>query len=350
MEKSTYRGYILIRYQLGKTIQEIFDELVSSSGEAAPSYATVWRWFTRFSEGTEDLEDKNHPGRPITATTEANIQLVRAAIENDPHISYNQIEAETSLNHWVINKIIHDHLELRKVTSRWVPYDLKDAQKAQRVQICRANLEKFNTGKWRLCDIITGDESWIYHRQIRHKQANASWVAKGEQPRTVVRRNQYEAKTMICIFFKSTGPVLIDCLQKGTTMDSKYYVEYCLKPSLLEVNRQRPNAGAKSVKILHDNARPHVAKTVKTYLESEKITVIDHPPYSPDLAPCDFWLFDKIKQSLSDHKSAESLKIEITEILEAIPKEEYQKTFKKYLERLQLCIDNHGDYFEHLIK
>ena len=143
MEKSTYRGYILIRYQLGKTIQEIFDELVSSSGEAAPSYATVWRWFTRFSEGTEDLEDKNHPGRPITATTEANIQLVRAAIENDPHISYNQIEAETSLNHWVINKIIHDHLELRKVTSRWVPYDLKDAQKAQRVQISRANLEKY---------------------------------------------------------------------------------------------------------------------------------------------------------------------------------------------------------------
>ena len=100
----------------------------------------------------------------------------------------------------------------------------------------------------------------------------------------------------------------------------------------------------------HDNARPHVAKNVKAYLESEGMVTIDHPPYSPDLAPCDFWLFDKIKQSLTDHKSAISLKKQITEILGAIPKEEYLKTFQKYLERMQLCINNHGDYFEHLIK
>ncbi|KAG5320966.1 MOS1T transposase, partial [Pseudoatta argentina] len=42
---------------------------------------------------------------------------------------------------------------------------------------------------------------------------------------------------------------------------------------------------------LHDNARPHVAKPVKTYLETLKWEVLPHPPYSPDIAPSDFHLF-----------------------------------------------------------
>jgi transposase len=101
---------------------------------------------------------------------------------------------------------------------------------------------------------------------------------------------------------------------------------------------------------LHDNAKPHVAKLVKNYLENEGITIIDHPPYSPDLAPCDFWLFGKVKRELTSHTDVGSLKNQITEIVESIPKEEWLKTFQKYLERMQLCIDNKGEYFEHLIK
>ncbi|KAG5319625.1 MOS1T transposase, partial [Pseudoatta argentina] len=43
--------------------------------------------------------------------------------------------------------------------------------------------------------------------------------------------------------------------------------------------------------LFHDNARPHVAKPVKTYLETLKWEVLPHPPYSPDIAPSDFHLF-----------------------------------------------------------
>lgn len=60
-----------------------------------------------------------------------------------------------------------------------------------------------------LCDIITGDETWIYHRQIGRKSSNSIWVYENEPSRTIVRRNRYEPKTLFCLFFKSTGPVLI---------------------------------------------------------------------------------------------------------------------------------------------
>ena len=76
---------------------------------------------------------------------------------------------------------------------------------------------------------------------------------------------------------------------------------------------------------------------------------MDHPPYSPDLAPCDFWLFDYIKQRLSDHTSVKSLDAEITKTIADIPRNEWEYTFDKWLERMRLCIIYKGDYFKHEI-
>jgi len=171
-----------------------------------------------------------------------------------------------------------------------------------------------------------------------------------QPPGTVVRQGRFEPKSMITVFFKSTGPVLVDCMERGKTITAAYYVKNCLKPLVKALKKERPTSGTKSMKMLHDNARPHVARTVISYLEQEHIAVIDHPPYSPDLAPCDFWLFSYIKRQLDDHNSESSLKTQITKILENIPASEYRKTFTKWIERMQLCIDHDGDYFEHSIK
>jgi len=48
--------------------------------------------------------------------------------------------------------------------------------------------------------------------------------------------------------------------------------------------------------LLHDNAQPHVAKVVKKYLETLKWDVLLYPPYSPDIAPSDYWLFRRMQQ------------------------------------------------------
>jgi histone-lysine N-methyltransferase SETMAR len=82
------------------------------------------------------------------------------------------------------------------------------------------------------------------------------------------------------------------------------------------------------LKILHDNARSHISKSVKAFLKEEGIKIIDHPPYLPDFAPCDFWLFDYIKQRLCGYSDAQSLKRQITKMLNDIPKEENLKTFE----------------------
>ena len=80
-------------------------------------------------------------------------------------------------------------------------------QKAERVRICQENLFKFEQGVWRLCDVVTGDESWFFHKQIGRKSSNAAWVARGDPPPPVVRRSRFAPRSLLCIFFKSTGPL-----------------------------------------------------------------------------------------------------------------------------------------------
>ena len=88
-----------------------------------------------------------------------------------------------------------------------------------RVRIYQENLAKFEEDKWRLCDVLTGDEVSIYFKQNGRKTSNKSWVAKGEIPKTVVRQRHYQPKAMFTLFFKTTGVVHLSCLEKGKTVN-----------------------------------------------------------------------------------------------------------------------------------
>ncbi|CAF0768082.1 unnamed protein product [Rotaria sp. Silwood1] len=147
----------------------------------------------------------------------------------------------------------------------------------------------------------------FFHKQIGRKSSNAAWVARGDPPPTVARRNRFAPRPLLCIYFKSTGPVLIHSVRRGQTMDHDYYINNCLQPVIDEVKKQQPSLGIQSIKLHHDNGKPHIHQTVINYLQSESVTVMSYPPNSPDLSPCDFWLFDLIKQNIGDQDDSESI-------------------------------------------
>ncbi|GFV09872.1 mariner Mos1 transposase [Trichonephila clavipes] len=68
----------------------------------------------------------------------------------------------------------------------------------------------------------------------------------------------------------------------------------------LKDKRPQYNERHDKVTLQHDNARPHVAKVVKTYLETLKWEVLPHPLYFPDLAPSDYHLFRSLAHGLTD--------------------------------------------------
>ncbi|CAF4307448.1 unnamed protein product [Rotaria sordida] len=143
MNKKKFLFYIKVRTALNISAGAIYDELYSVCGDQAPSYTTVKRWAKWFREGGEEIEDEARPGRPVTETTFENIEQVHLLIDDDPHITIEEVQEQTGLSHDTVRRIITDHLNLKKTTARYIPKDLTDFQRAERVRICKQNLAKF---------------------------------------------------------------------------------------------------------------------------------------------------------------------------------------------------------------
>ena len=66
------------------------------------------------------------------------------------------------------------------------------------------------------------------------------------------------------------------------------------------------------------------------------IKTIHHPPNSPDLAPCDFWLFPKLRGSR--YETIEEMKEAVTKVIDTFTQEDFSGAFQKLLERYNKCI------------
>ena len=91
-------------------------------------------------------------------------------------------------------------------------------------------------------------------------------------------------------------------------------------------------------------------RLLSLFWASEKVKVLNHPSYSPDLSPCDFFLFPRLKKMLSGNKytSRSSLGSAIYQCLQQIPKEDYLSDFRDLVKRLQKCDSVKGEYFKDL--
>ncbi|KAG5308900.1 MOS1T transposase, partial [Pseudoatta argentina] len=99
--------------------------------------------------------------------------------------------------------------------------------------------------------------------------------------------------------------------------------------------------------LLHDNARPHVAKPVKTYLETLKWEVLPHPLYSPDIAPSDFHLFRSMAHGLADRRfhSYEEAQKWIDSWIASKDMSFFRRGIHVLPERWEKVVESDGKYF-----
>jgi histone-lysine N-methyltransferase SETMAR len=102
---------------------------------------------------------------------------------------------------------------------------------------------------------------------------------------------------MLIVFFDIQSIVTAECVPSGQTVNQHCYLEVLMK--LREsVRRKRPELWRTGWILHQDNAPAHNALSGKEVLANHSTTVLEYPPYSPDLAPCDFHLFSEIKSVL----------------------------------------------------
>lgn len=346
LTRENIRAMIYYDFRRGLTQQQCIDQLTSTFGDEAPSKTTVYHWFSEFNRGRSMLTDEVKAGRPKSVVVPQNIEAVRKLIMDDRHVTYREIEATLGISMTSINSILHDHLAVKKICSRWIPHNLTKEQKDARVEWCNKMLKKYNRGDSKaVYNIYTGDESWIYAYDPETKQQSTVWVFQNEPNPTKVTRAKSTLKQMVACFFGINGHVATVPLENRKTVNSDWYTTICL-PEVFEQIRKTNQR--RRIILHHDNASCHTSRETTLFLEGQNVELTGHPPYSPDLAPNDFYLFPNIKNKLRGQRfsTAEDAVDAFKQHVMEVPQAEWQKCFKNWFTRMQKCIDHQGEYFE----
>ncbi|XP_054729335.1 histone-lysine N-methyltransferase SETMAR-like [Anastrepha obliqua] len=183
------------------------------------------------------------------------------------------------------------------------------------------------------------DETWIHHYTPQSNTQLAEWLEAGQSRPKRPKPQQSAGKVLASIAWDACGVIFIDYLEKGKTVTGEYYA------SLLdrlndETKKQRPHLAKKKVLFHQGNAPAHKSTIVMAKLHELHYKLLPHPPYFPDLAPSDYWLFPNLKRWLQGKifRSNEEVEWETNSYFEGLSIDHFSKGIKMLEDRWEKCI------------
>ena len=165
----------------GKAPKEIHAILTETLGEHAPSYATMKNWVALFKCDFSTC-DVPYPGWPKTVTTLEIIDQIHELILEDRRISPKSIAEQLGISCEPVRSIIHEHLDMRKLSAKWFLTCLNTDEKRQWCQSSEQLAEFFlamrDTNDF-LSRLVTMDKTWLYHYDPETKQQSTDWRHSG---------------------------------------------------------------------------------------------------------------------------------------------------------------------------
>jgi hypothetical protein len=312
-----------------KTVESLRDIM----GKEAPSRRGVYRWFKKFSKGKTAITVQKPKGRK---KNDVYLDKIKNLVVSNRAISIREMERVTGIPRSTIQRILAKSLVMRKMKNKQEPYTLKKIHKEKRIKYSRENL-KILENKNNI--IVTGDESLFFLSCYNEER----WYFKGEKRKISPRKTIGAQKLMVVTFISKNGFEFLDVLEKNKHVNAKYFRENVLIPMLKSL---RKKYRGKNIILHYDNATCHIATDNVNFLEEENISTLKQPPYSPDLCPCDFFLFGTLKGKMRgiEIKNRNHLKKVIRKIMLEIPPSVYESVYRNWSKRLRETIKRHGVY------
>ncbi|UYV61504.1 hypothetical protein LAZ67_1005082 [Cordylochernes scorpioides] len=327
---------------------DAFQMLTVAYGEATLDRSNVYRWYKMFSEGREDVNDEERAGRPSTSTTDKKVNEVEKMILANRRITVREVDEDLNISIGSCHSIFINDLGMRRVAAKFVPKLLNCDQKQHRMNIANEMLDSVRGDPNLLQRVITGDEAWVYGYDVETKAQSSQWKLPHEPRPKKARQVRSNVKVLLTVFFDCRGVVHHEFLPQGRTVNKEYYLQ--VMRNLCEAIRlKHPDLWKNKNWLLHhDNAPAHTSLLVRDFLAKNNTLMMPQPPYSPDLAPCDFFLFPKLKRPMKGRRYAtlDEIKTASKEELKKIFKNDFLKFFEDCKNRWHKCIISHGDYFE----
>ncbi len=308
-ERVEQRSVLKFLVKSGLSPIQCWERLHQVHGQNCLSKNHVRVWHKRFRNGWTDTKDQKRSGRRKSVRVPATIQAVNQAIQGNRQSTMRELADEFSVSKSSIHNIVCKDLKLSRIAPKFIPKDLTQAQRDTRRQVSEQNIQLVKDNPDLLQSVITCDESWVSVFQLETKRASSEWHPRGtrlDRPRKPLKQRT-ERKSMLTAFFDRNGIVHAEFKDPGVHVTAESYCA-TIRRFKESVRRKRPAlwrrnaAGERSFFLLHDNASPHTADDTVELLQQSGIPLLDHPPYSPDLAPCDYFLFPRLKNDLSGHR------------------------------------------------
>ncbi|KAA6403661.1 MAG: putative Mariner Mos1 transposase [Streblomastix strix] len=335
-----FRVLVEHKLRLCESNEIIFHDLREIYGTISPECVTIRKWRAEFNKNKTLVVHPEHPGRPKITGLGPEVTKV---IQDNPYISLRRLADTFHHDKKTIRRIIDEETEYIRVCLRFVPHILNNSNKIQRMDYAKdmkKQIKQFEKSDFR--NIVTGDETWIYLRNY----ASFVFRRRGEEPLEKPRQAIGDEKRMFTVFFSGEGIQFIHMLPKMQTMDSEIFIKEIIQP-LDEQYQQQRSKDDRNVWIHFDNARVHTSKKTQTCNSRSIFTQLKHPAYSPDISPCDFFLFGVLKQELKGKlfRNEDEAEQAVTRILNEIHPSEIQRAFRNWIYRLDYIIAHDGNYY-----
>ena len=238
-------------------------------------------------------------------------QNLHKLILGDHKLKLHEIAEELKISEGSVFSILHEHLSIRKLCSKWVQCLLTVDQKQRCIDDSEHCLQLFQCSKKEFfIDML----QWMKHGSTASLWT-AEWTAAGESCPKQSDANIGRQGFGLRILF-------IDYLEKGRTINCKYHITFlvCLKQEIAKKWSKIRRKKCSFTKTMH--CVTTMAKLYELHFE-----LLLHPPYSLDLAPSNYWLFTDLKRMLQGKTfgSNEEVVLETEAYFEAKDKLSYKK-------------------------
>ena len=143
--------------------------------------------------------------------------------------------------------------------------------------------------------LVTQDESWFHLRDQEFKQDSMVWKYPSSPRPSKFKVVSSKKKVLYSFFWDHQSALVQWPVEKGLTVTGQYHADLLHNQLHPQLKMQRRGKITLGILLQQDNAPPHQFRVAQAAVRDLGYSLVVHPPYSPDLAPSDFFLFPKLK-------------------------------------------------------
>ena len=335
MEKKQICTIFLFQFKLGRKAAETALDINEAFGLGTTTERTAQWWFKKFRDGDESLEDDERSGRP----SDVDNNQLRALVKANPCTTVQELASELDVMYTMISNHLREFGKTKKL-DKWVPHELNDNQKKRRYEVSSSLLLRNKKDPF-LNRVVTCNEKWVLYDNQWH---SAQWLDADKDPGHFPNPELHQKKLMLTVWWSATGLIHYSFLNAGETITAEKYCQ-----QMDEMHQKHPAlVNRKGPILLHDNARPHVAKPTLQKLNELGHKTLPHPPYSPDFSPTDYHFFKRLDNFMHEKffKNLSDIKNAFSDFIATRMQDFYVTGINTLVLCWQKCVDSDGAYFD----